>query len=474
MPLKKLDKFILKSYLGPFILTFFIAMFVLLMQFLWKYLEDLVGKGLEFSIIAELLFYASASIVPMALPLAILLSSIMTFGNLGEQYELAALKAAGISLNRVMRPLIILSIAISALAFLFSNYMLPYAKLKMGTLIYDIMNQKPSFNIQEGVYYKGIEGYVLRVGKKDKDGQTMYNMFIYDHTKNRGNNKVIIAKKGRMEVTKDERFLLFTLYNGNVYDEIETTRPNSQNRPFIRTSFDEERIKFDISSFKMQRTEEEMFKDNYQMLNITQLDASTDSIFVNINKRLEDCGFQLKNSMGLNPDSIKGGLYFDASFIGNPLDKMNKADKLRTLDIAANLIRGSKNYVDASVQEKLALRHMIIRNQMEWHRKFTLSIACLVLFFIGAPLGAIVRKGGLGMPMVLSILFFLGFHILSITGEKIASEEVWTPLSGMWMSTFILLPIGAFLTFKSTSDSKLFELDFYLRLLKIRKSLRTA
>lgn len=426
-------------------------------------MEDLVGKGLDTLILIEFFTYASAHLVTMALPLSVLLASIMLMGNLGENYELAAIKASGVSLQRLMRPLIILSILTSIGAFLFSNYVAPVADLKLGSLIYDITNQKPALNIKEGVYYDGIEGFVLRVSGKEKDGKTVHNIFIYDHTEHRGNVKLVYAEQGTLEMSKDENFLLVTLKNGSAYEEMKSEKPNAQNHPFVRTEFKEEFIRMDLTDFKMSRTKEDLFKDNYKMMNVFQLQANVDTIENEIKLRKTEFGKQMQRNIGYNSTVVNiPNAHFPENFKGDVLSLLNKQDKIRTIDAAMNMLRGNKNYTEASINDFDARRHMIVRSDMEWHGRFTLSIACLVLFFIGAPLGAIVRKGGLGMPVVLSVLFFLSYHIVSTTGEKFAKEEVWPPFTGMWLSTFVFLPIGAFLTFKATSDSKLLEMDFYL------------
>lgn len=278
LKMRKLDRLFLKMYVGPFILTFFIAIFVLLMQFVWKYIDDLVGKGLDFWVIAQLLFYASATFVPMALPIAILLSSLMTFGNFGEHYELAAAKSVGISLIKMMKPLIILSVFISASAFYFSNNILPIANLKMSSLLYDVSNAKPALNIKEGIFYREIDNIVIKVGKKDKDGKTIHNVLIYDHSKYTGNTSVTIAESGHMETTDDERYLIMKLYNGYSYQEDLSKREHYDTRPLERIYFKEQYKRFDLSSFSMQKTNEEFFKDHYQMMNIKQLSASIDSL----------------------------------------------------------------------------------------------------------------------------------------------------------------------------------------------------
>ncbi|HQO50526.1 MAG TPA: LptF/LptG family permease, partial [Bacteroidales bacterium] len=285
--MKKINLYVLKSYLGPFVLTFFIALFILLMQFLWKYIDDLVGKGLEGGVLAQLLFYASATFVPLALPLAILLSSLMTFGNLGEHYELVAMKASGISVWKVMRPLVVLSVIISILAFLFSNNVLPVANLKFQSLLYDIRQQKLAFNIKPGEFYNGIDNYIIRVGEKGKDGSTIYDVKIYDHTDRMGNIKVTTASSGIMALSPDQKFVIFTLFDGYNYKDIITTRNFRENRPFDRSYFSEQRLKFDLTEFDLTRTQEDMFKNHYTMLNTKQLTQYIDSLNLRYNERKE-------------------------------------------------------------------------------------------------------------------------------------------------------------------------------------------
>ncbi|MFM9055326.1 MAG: LptF/LptG family permease, partial [Bacteroidota bacterium] len=269
--MKKLHALVLKSFIGPFLLTFFISLFVLLMQFLWKYIDDLVGKGLDGIVVAELLFYTSANLVPMALPLAILVSSIMTFGNMAEHFELTAAKAAGVSLQRIMLPLLFTALIISSAAFLFSNHVLPYTNLKMGSLLYDIRQQKPSLAIREGVFYNGIEGYSIKVGAKDSDGNTLRKVMIYDHTGSIGNRKVVMAESGKMETTPDQKTLVLTLYQGTGYEEQSKHRNGADVHPLLRNTFDEYVIRFDLSQFKLNRTNEDLFRGGHQMMSLAQL-----------------------------------------------------------------------------------------------------------------------------------------------------------------------------------------------------------
>jgi lipopolysaccharide export system permease protein len=447
-------------------MTFFIALFILLMQFLWKYIEDLVGKGLEWYVIAELLVYASASLVPLALPLSVLLSSIMTFGNLAEQYELVACKSAGISLGRVMAPLIAFSVLISLSAFFFSNYMLPFTNLKMESLLYDVTHHKPALSINEKVFYNGIEGFSIRVEKKDPDGVSLEGVMIYDHLEDQGNKKVTTAERGRMSMSEDERDLIITLYNGHSYEE----RVNDKNyltHPLLRTSFAEQTVRFDLSTFKLTRTNEELFKDNFQMLNVSQLQRSEDTLRMNFDKRRKEYMANMSTYFSFTRDSLDQIKPRPIDFSNkNYLLNYSKQDQRQILDVALGQARSLKSYLTNAKEDFKLTRKTINRNRVEWHLKFTLSFACLVLFFIGAPLGAIIKKGGLGTPVVVSTLFFLLFHILTITGKKFAQEAVLDVPYGMWMASAFMLPIGIFLTTKAISDSALFDIDSYRRFFK--------
>lgn len=434
------------------------------MQFLWKYIDDLVGKGIDTVIIIKLMLYVSVTLVPLALPLSLLLSSLMTFGNLAEHFEITACKSAGVSLRRIMRPLIVTAIIISMSAFYFSNYILPIANLKMNALLYDVRQQKPALLIKEGIFYNGIDGYSIRIGKKDDDGQTLRDILIYDHTENRGNTKLIIAESGKMVMSEDERYLLLNLFKGSSYEEKEN-RPGRFSKPLMRTEFEEELVRFDLSSFRMTRTNEQLFKDNYQMLNLVQLTSASDSLKKKIDEKKSDFFKTLTRSLYLEFEKNKNPFLPDNkedNFINN-----FTADR-RSIIVSSSTYsaRSMKSLTDDAAQDLEIKSKSLAKHQIEWQRKFTLSFACLILFFIGAPLGAIIRKGGLGTPVVVSIIFFLIYHIISITGEKFAREGVIPPYKGMWMSSMILLPIGIFLTYKATTDSGLFDKDTYVKAFK--------
>lgn len=460
----------LKSYLGPFVFTFFISLFILLLQFLWLYIDDLVGKGLEMYIIAKLMFYASSTFVPLALPLAILLSSLMTFGNLGEHYELVAMKSAGISLRKAMKPLIYVAIITSIAAFLFSNYVLPVANLKFGSLLFDVKQQKLAFNLTAGVFENDLNDFVIRIGEKDKDNKTIYDVQIYDHTSKLGNTKVTTARKGLMELTPDQKRVVFTLYDGYTYMEITDQKRYKETRPFENMKFSKQEMIFDLTEFQLSRTNEELFKSHHTMLNIKQLNESIDSLSLQRIDRIDF--FKKKFIKGYTflgkEDTIIDTLLLkkrivlaDTAFIDTlqyPLQKnFDKEALIEIVNLAQNNARNAKDDAYNYGNEFDTRKKVITKHQVVWHQKLKLSIACLLFFFIGAPLGAIIRKGGLGLPVVVSVIFFVFYHIVSMTGEKAAKTGEWDVVIGVWLSTIIILPIGLFLTYKATTDAPLLD-----------------
>lgn len=438
-------------------LTFFITLFIFVMQFLWKYIDELVGKGLEWYIVGELLFYASANLVPMALPLAILLASIMTFGSFGEHFELVAMKSAGLGLMRIMAPLLVVTLLTSALAFLFTNNIWPKANLEFASLLYDIRHKKPTFDITPGVYYEGIDGYVIRVGAKETDGKTLRDVLIYDHSSGAGNPHVIMAESGTMELLPNNTHLIFTLNNVRSYEELD-----GKQHPHMYSAFEQEIIRFNLSGFNMERTDKDLFKDNYQMLNLSQLSSAIDSHEQALVTRSAELLATLKSKSAVAADSTKSDPVSDS--LRTARFKAFRTERKREiLENALSQLRVQKTAVAGKALMRESNVKSTNRHAIEWHRKFTLSIACLILFFIGAPLGAIIRKGGLGLPVVISVLFFLAYHITSITFEKLAKEGEMEPARAMWMATVILLPIGFYLTYKASTDSRLFDVETYTR-----------
>ncbi len=484
--MKKLYRYIIKSFFGTFILTFFIVVFIWVMQFVWLYVDDLVGKGLEFKIIAELLFYTSITAIPMSLPLALLLALLMCFGNLGEHYELVAMKASGISMWRSMRPLLYFSLITSVLAFFISNSVIPIATLKWRTLLTDVQRQKLAFNIKEGVFYKDIDNYVIYVEKKGKDGSSIYGVKIYDHTERQGNSKIITADSGRMEMSPNQRNIIFTLFDGYNYTDV-TTGDYKEKRPFERMSFKQEQIKFSLASFDMTRSDEELYKSYQQMMNIRQLSQSLDSLQKRQERRQDDFteGFtrrwanynEMHTHVQTDPQALaeNDSLAVDTCYVLSwpLLAQFEGEEREKIVGMAVGTAQNAKDNVSFNETDFKYQTENINKHKKEWHKKFTLSIACIIFFFIGAPLGSIIRKGGLGLPVVISVVFFIIYHLISTIAERMAVFGDLNMFLGVWLSSLVLLPVGLFFTFKATTDAALFDGDswkkFFQRLFKKRK-----
>jgi len=388
----------------------------------------------------------------------------MTFGNLGESYELVAAKAAGVSIWKIFRPMIIVMLGLSVFAFFTSNILIPKANLKKGALLYDIKQQKPSVLVSDGVFYNGIEGITMRVGKKDKRTEELYDIIIYDHRGGTTHATVIVAQHGRITMSEDKRFMFLQLFNGARYEEMDRQSNYDRYFPHTTLTFNEEKIVFDMYDFKLNRTDESLFKDNYQMLNVAQLQHAMDSIDINLSvkggvlKKYFDSYFHLNDSMygKFKPHPVH--LKY-ADLIMNEVQP-----KGVIISNALNEARSAKGYVEYSATDVSDTRKSAVKYDIEWHRKFTLSVACIVMFFIGAPFGTIIRKGGFGMPLVVSVVLYIIFHILTITGEKMVRTESATPISGMWLAIFILIPVGFFLTYQAANDSGLFDKTSWMKL----------
>jgi lipopolysaccharide export system permease protein len=459
--------------------TFIVAMFIFEMQTIWLYLDELVGKGLGVWVIFKLLIFASARIVNMALPLAILMSSIMTFGALSENNELTAMKSAGISLFKIMRPLIIFSLFLSMGAFIFANNIWPIANLKFRTMLFSIMQQRPAFNLQDGVFYGGIDGISIRVTKKDEKTGELFDVLIYDHReKGKGNRTVIRAEKGIMQQTDDKRFLVLTLYNGVSYDEQTEKKkrdPKLQNYPMVSGSFKESIIRLDMSAFEFQKGDEEVYEHSYEMMSAGQLNDAIDSL----ETRMDSVQIKLAEA------NLKGFHYIRDAKAG-PVDAPWFAESLSPNDLSRAVINAKemtkrmKDTVSRQEEELYNRERFITRHKIEWHRKFFLAVVCLVLFFIGAPLGAIIRKGGLGLPTIIALGLFIFYQLLTIAGEKMTKSLIIEPWFGMWMSTAILMPLSIWLTYKASKEATLVDKEAYIKffnrilvLLRIKKPVQS-
>ncbi len=473
--IKKLDKLIIKAFVGPFVATFFITLLVLVMQFFWLYIDDFVGKGLGAGLILEFIWYQGAVLVPLALPLAILLSSLMTFGNLGESFELVAIKAAGISLLRFMRPLFFVTLLICGVAFLFSNNIIPIANLKSRTLLTDIVYAKPAFDLKEGVFYDKINGFAIKIGKKESNDSIIRDVIIYEQT-NPVQDNFIIAKSGVMRVTEDKRYLEFNLRDGWRYQE-RTSNAYSPNTEFIRLGFKEYTKQFDLSAFQFVRTDDSVNKNNERVLSMRQLDIAIDSlrkendaIRVQLTKTMYATWTFTKyiDSNWAKQEVIDTGKRKTATTFSQWLPDSAKTDVAQRASGQVNSIRVGLESTATNLKDR---ERIFRKHNIEWHRKISLSLACLVLFLIGAPLGSIIRKGGLGTPLIFAIIFFMVFYFSSTMGEKFAKENTLSPFMGMWLATFVLVPIGLFLTYKAMRDSQLFNKESYHRFAKKVRSI---
>lgn len=473
--MKRLDRFVVGSFLWPMLLTFCIVMFVLLMQFLWKYIDDLVGKGLDAATILELLLYTGATLMPMAFPLAVLLAALMTMGNLGEHNELLAMKAAGISLVRIMRPMGVICVVITVVAFLCANYVVPASALKMDTLIYSVQEQKPELVIRPGMFINSIQDFSIRVARRDDETNLMHDILIYDHSGNAGNVSVTCADSGYITVTDDQQYIIVELFSGVTYDEVrEGGRVEDGGEyPARRVAFQRQKFIKKLEGFGFQKRDESLFSESYNVLRLDQIWNYQDSI------RMQDEEYAGELLLKLQRVYVTPLRAYDGE--GHAVDTVDTqalfaaaspSEQIRCLAMAADRVRDAKLQVVSRSDDQYYYDKRRARYMVEFHRKFTLSVACLLFFFIGAPLGAIVRKGGLGFPMGISVLFFVVYYVISTTTEKFAKQLVWDDITGMWFSSFVLIPVAVFLIFKAKNDSPLFQRDWYAaRLQRVKRAI---
>ena len=588
--MKKIDKLIIGSFLGPFFLTFFVVIFILLSQFMLKYLDEIVGKDLDGSVIAQLIFYFSVFMTPNAFPLAVLLSSLMTFGNLGEHFELTALKGSGISLIRVMVPIFIFTIGLTGAAYYSNNYIVPKANLKAFSLLYDVKQMKPSMELKEGTFYNGIEGYSIKVGEKYPDGKALKDLIIYDHTARQGNVHVTMADSGQMYNIYNDRYLVLEMFNGNTYMEDKSKKRNyvaqTQPEPLIRNEFESQKVIFSLASFDLKRTKEELFSSNRLMKNSNQLSVDVDSMKTEFYDKTEEVkehsfrffDYHIQDIVGIykqralereererlkeekeeqleqdqmlakynsSIDSVtaithgiegqvstepisdidttakvvsKAGKGIDTNSLEskrkeqNPIpttvlrknlrksrfrmsadeyeeeekeleEKKESLPKVKrtyeenmviidslmsqpeTVKMAFNRclthVRYVKNNMVSQSTRLEKLRNEINKFQLERYKKLSYAVTILIMFFIGAPLGAIIKRGGLGIPVLISLSFFILFYVISMMCEKFTRTDVMDPFLAAWAANFILFPVGMFFMKQAKNDARLFETDFY-------------
>lgn len=473
--IKKIDIYLLKQFLGLLMMTFLICVFILLMQFVWMHVNDLVGKGVGISVLMEFFVYAVASVVPLALPLAILLASLMVFGNLGEKFELTAMKAAGVSLFRIMRPLAISIAFVSVGAFMFSNYVLPVSQVKLWALIFSLKQKSPELDIPQGEFYDGIDGYNIYVRRKNPQRGTLYDMMIYDYSQGFRNATVMVADSGELYFTDDKKFLILRLYSGESFENLDRKQQkvtkSEKNIPYRRESFAQKQMLIDFN-MEFDRYNEDVLADQHVSKNVVELVQSIDSVQVLAHDRSHEQSTQMVNNRYFGRDRVEARQVdvFESDpkqYADYQIDSLyahfSDDERYRATSTALDKAKAQRDQVDYNALMLNDYQRYIRKHEIELHRKFTLAFACLIFFFIGAPLGAITRKGGLGAPVVISVVMFIIYYIIDNTGYKMAREALWPCWAGMWLSSFILLPIGVFLTYTAATDSPLFNPEAWVK-----------
>jgi len=481
LKIKKLYTFMLSRFLPRFLMTFCICLFIVMMQFLWRYIDELVGKGLSVDVVAELFFYAALSMVPLALPLSILLAALMTFGDLGEHIELTALKSSGISLTTIMKPLAILMVIVAIGAFFFQNNVLPKSQVKMWTLLFSMRQTSPTLDIPEGAVYSQIPGYNIYVKRKDKERDMLYNMLIYDVSVGTMYPRIVAADSGRLSMTEDKRHLVLTLYKGSWYEEMKGGGGVSGmgNELYRRESFHDKEIMIPYDA-NFTRMDDETMRSQYVGKNITELRQTIDSVRIKVDSAANlvlaklrtqpECGVPLQRIVykdGKQHIEKTKEIKLDKPIdINELIENLPESDQQMLINQA--MMRATSAMQDMQFQGYTINddNYVIRRHQIELLKKFTLSLACLIFFFIGAPLGAIIRKGGFGMPIVISVLMFIVYYIIDNMGYKLARDGRWPVWQGIWLSSAVLLPLGIFLTKKAVNDSAVFNPDAWINLLK--------
>ena len=464
--LKKLDIFVLKSFMLLFAGTFFICLFIFMMQFLWKYVDELVGKGLELDILAQFFFLSALTLIPLSLPLAILLAALMTFGNFGERYELLSMKAAGIPLLRIMRPIAIMCLILGLTSFYFQNVIGPKAQKQLWTLLVSMKQKSPEVDIPEKVFYSDIEGYNIYVNKKDRETGILKDVLIYNFSDGFENARIIWAEEGKLELTADKKHLYLHLYNGELFENLKSQNIDSKNVPYRRETFIEKHSLIDFDA-EFNMVDGSFLNRRSDIKNMNELTATIDSLTTytdSVGRAMynEIMASTYKDTDLSKSDSIKikeqNLTYINTDSI---FRSMSSDEKLKTLSSTER--RMSSISSDWSMKSFVTQDNdkSIRSHTSDWHKKITLSFACVFFFFIGAPLGAIIRKGGLGMPVVISVLMFILYYIIDSGATRVAKSGEMNIILGTWMSSLVLAPLGAFLTYKSNKDSVVFNIDVY-------------
>ncbi len=465
--MKKLDKLVLKSFWGPFLVTFSVVEFIFIMRFIMLYFEEIAGKDIGLATYGELLFYCSVITVPISMPLAVLLSSLMSFGNLGEFFELTAIKSAGISVMRAFRPIGIVVVALTGFVFWFNNKVMPVANLKFYSLLYDVKTKKAALNIKEGIFYTDLPGYRIKADKKFPDQRSLKGLVIYDHTQvNTGNRRVILADSAQMYTILNDRYLVFELFNGNDYlEDPDRTSPNSNQSDFTRTEFRHSTFTMNLKSFDLKKTDEDQFRYAAIMKDLGELGHESDSLRGDLKSSRNSMVFSAPryylyhlNPAPLNSKKLYGNGRWVDSLLRKPLPMHQRGQQVSS---ALSQAKNNLSWAETNESQLKDKEIRVNKADLEWHHKFTTAIACLVMFLIGAPLGSIIKKGGFGLPVLVAIIFFILMYVLTIQGDKLAKEgRAWVPAAA-WVSNVALLGFGLFFLKRAREDSRLFEADVY-------------
>ena len=459
--MKKLDQFILRSFIGPFFAILLVVVFILMMQFLWLYIDELVGKGLSFKVILEFLGWGSATLLPLSLPLATLLSSMMTLGTLGENNELLAIKAAGISLQRVMIPLALVCGVVSVGAFFISNDLIPVAYNKIYTLRDDIGRTKEEIKIPTRTFYNGIDGYILRVKERNDETGMMHGVMVYNHTGNKGNTSLTLADSAEMKMSKDKSYLTFVMYNGSNYEETNTKKYRDTTLQLQKIDFERQAMVIPLKNYAFHKSDSSRFNDQVKSMNLKQLNHSQDSIGeLNATGKAENIQSMGRSRILRYNSQLDTGVQHKTPFVKEGIGVWEDIDaEIKAVEKAKQNAEELRMNLESFSRERYHHTFILRLIDIEILKKFALSIACLIFFFIGAPLGALIRKGGLGTPAIISVLFFVAYWVIDISGVKLARDGAVSPFSGVFFSTYVLFPTGLFLTWKAINDSAIFNMD---------------
>ncbi len=464
--MKTLDKFILKSYLGPMVASFLIVMFILMMNVLFRYIDDLVGKGLPFSAIVELLFYMTSTMLPIGLPFATLLAGIMAMGNLGNNYELIAMKSAGVSLLRIMRSLIIAASVLSVLGFFIVNNYVPFSVKQAGIVMYDIIRQRKEIKFKDGVFFNGIEDISIRVGKQNSKTKLLTDVLIYD-TRNRGMASTTVADSGYITLIENNKYMQIILFNGQNYEDRRDY--NWYNQPELRHNiFSRQEILMPLEGFSFEKSGKNAYGDASEQKSIKELSKDIDSLSITFNKSITKAKkdiiytylYASDTTFFNKSDSIRATKH-PFMMTAHSIDTLTPEIKERIFKDATARLEQMKFNFQVGHSNVLQSSVKLYRSMADWHKKLTLPVSILIFFLIGAPLGAIIRKGGIGLPLVIAVLFFIFYYIITMTSEKLVRDGAWTPLFGMWLPTIVLFPIAVFLMWKAITDSKIMDMDAY-------------